>query len=330
MSQNYSSSLSDHRGGPHPNSKSKFQTQLDGFLKQADLQAMVLPGILLIIVFSYFPMYGLVMSFQEYNLGDIPGFSKWVGLLHFQTFFQTPELNLIMRNTFAISFLKLLFCFPAPILLAILFNEVRGITFKKTVQTITYLPHFISWVVVAGLVFDILSVDGGIVNHVLQSLKLIDTPILFMGEPKYFWSIAVITDCWKEIGWNAIIYVAAIASIDPELYDAADIDGATRFRKIWHITLPGIRSTIVILLILSIGSILNSGFEQILLLTNNLQNTLVYETSEILDTYVYRVGIQGMRFSYASAVGLFKSVVNLVFLTVANFSAKSITGESLW
>ena len=300
------------------------------FRSQGELQMMVVPWIILILIFSYIPMYGLVMAFQEYSLGDMVGISDWVGLLHFKTFFNDPNLFKIMRNTFAISLLKLVFAFPIPILLAILLNEVRHEKFKRSIQTISYLPHFISWVVVAGLTFDILSVDGGIINYFLQSLGLIKEPILFIGEPGYFWPIVVLTDLWKEVGWNAIIYIATISSIDPELYEAASIDGAGRFKKIWHITLAGIKPTVVIMLILAVGGILNAGFEQILLLTNNLRNTMVYETSEILDTYVYRMGIVQMRFSYATAAGIFKSLLSVALLTIANKAANKISEQSLW
>ncbi len=310
--------------------KTGFKKHMKQFRSQGELQMMVVPWIILILIFSYIPMYGLVMAFQEYSLGDMVGISDWVGLLHFKTFFNDPNLFKIMRNTFAISLLKLVFAFPIPILLAILLNEVRHEKFKRSIQTISYLPHFISWVVVAGLTFDILSVDGGIINYFLQSLGLIKEPILFIGEPGYFWPIVVLTDLWKEVGWNAIIYIATISSIDPELYEAASIDGAGRFKKIWHITLAGIKPTVVIMLILAVGGILNAGFEQILLLTNNLRNTMVYETSEILDTYVYRMGIVQMRFSYATAAGIFKSLLSVALLTIANKAANKISEQSLW
>lgn len=308
----------------------KFKRNMKVLKSQAELQAMVIPWIILILVFSYIPMYGLIMAFQQYSLGDMVGFSKWVGLKNFKDFFNEPDLWLIMRNTFAISLLKLAVGFPFPIILAILLNEVRHDKFKRTIQTISYLPHFISWVVVAGLAFDILSVDGGIINHTLQALGLIKSPILFTGEPGYFWSIVVATDVWKEIGWSAIIYIAAITSIDQELYEAAAIDGAGRFKKIWHITLSGIKPTIVIMLILAVGGILNAGFEQILLLTNNLRNTMVYDTSEILDTFVYRQGILQMRFSFATAAGVFKSVLSVFLLTIANKAANKISEQGLW
>jgi putative aldouronate transport system permease protein len=310
--------------------RKSIKNHLSEFWEQKDLQMMVFPWIIFLLIFSYVPMYGLIMAFQEYQLGDIPGLSTFVGLQHFQMLFQSPEFLPIMRNTFVISFLKLLLAFPAPIIFAILLNEVSGVKFKRAVQTVSYLPHFVSWVVVAGLAFDFLSSDGGAFNAILQSIGLIDTPITFMAEAKYFWGIVVISDLWKEIGWNAIIYIAAIASIDPELYQAADIDGAGRLRKIWHITLAGIKPTIIILLIITISNLLNAGFEQILLLTNNLTNATIQDVSEIIDTYVYRTGIAQMRYSYATAAGLFKSVVSIALLTIANYVARLLGEESLW
>ena len=310
--------------------KKTIKVHLLEFWEQRDLQLMVVPWILFIVIFCYVPMYGVILAFQNYNMGDLPGVSQWVGVKHFVLFFQSTEFPIIMRNTFAISILKLLICFPVPIILAILLNEVRRMSFKRTIQTISYLPHFVSWVVVAGLTFDFLSIDGGVVNSLLQYLGLIKEPIVFMGEPGYFWGITVLTDLWKELGWNAIIYIAAIASINPELYEAAEIDGAGRFNKIWNITLVGIKPTIIILLILAISNLLNAGFEQILILTNNLNNSSVQDVSEIIETYVYRVGIRDLRYSYATAAGLFKSVFCIVLLTAANYTAKKLGEESLW
>lgn len=218
--------------------KKPVRTHLKELRQQWDLQLMVIPAIILLIIFSYIPMYGLLMAFQKYKLGDIPGFSQWVGLDHFKMLFNSPDFVTIMKNTFGISLLKLAINFPMAIIFALLLNEASGKYFKRTVQTISYLPHFVSMVVVAGLTFDFLSVDGGMLNNVLMNLKVIKEPITFMAEPKYFWNVVVLTDLWKELGWNAIIYIAAMASIDPELYQAADIDGAGRIKKIWHIT-PG-------------------------------------------------------------------------------------------
>lgn len=313
-----------------PGKNRVLKEHLREFRQQKELQLMVVPWIIFILIFSYVPMYGLIMAFQEYRLGDLPGFSSWVGLRHFRMLFESGELPGIIRNTFAISFLKLFICFPAPIIFAILLNEISKGAFKRSVQTVSYLPHFVSWVVVAGLAFDFLSSDGGVLNEFLMNAGLIERPVTFMGEPGYFWMIAVLTDLWKEIGWNAIIYIAAIASIDAELYQAADIDGAGRLKKIWHITLAGIKPTVIILLILTVSNLLSAGFEQILLLTNNLSNTILQEVSEVIDTYVYRTGITQMRYSYATAAGLLKSVLSVALLTVANYTARFLGEESLW
>ena len=298
--------------------------------EQLELQAMVIPFIVLILIFSYIPMYGIIMAFQEYKLGDVIGGSHWVGLKYFKEFFSDSNFWHIMKNTFGISMFKLLLGFPAPIILAILINEVRHTAFKKTVQTISYMPHFISWVVVSGLFFELLSIDGGIVNTILMQLNIIDNPIMFFGDPKYFWGIAVFSDIWKEVGFNSIIFIAAVSAIDAELYEAAEIDGAGRFAKIWHITLACIKPTIIIILILDISNIVNAGFDQIMPLTNNLKNQMILESSEIIDTYVYKMGIQLWRYSYSTAVGVFKAVLSVALLTFANSFSKKIGEDSLW
>lgn len=305
------------------------QQHFKEFAKQWELQLMVIPWILFLAVFAYIPMYGLIMAFQEYDLGDIIGFSRWVGLQHFQMFLQTPELFKIIRNTVVISLLKITAGLSCAIILAVMINEVRFRFFKRFAQTITYLPHFISWVIVSGLVFDFLSISG-VANEILMSLGLIKDPVLFLGKPQYFWAIVVMSDLWKELGWNTILFIAAIASLDPQLYESAEIDGAGRFKKMRHITIAGIKPTIVIVLILLLGNVLNAGFEQILLLTNNMANTLVSDVSEIIDTYVYRMGLQNGRFSYASAVGIIKSVINLFLLVLANKASDRLTQVSLY
>ena len=314
---------------PKRKSRKSFNQHFREFVLQLDLQIMVIPALILLIVFAYFPLYGLVMAFQEFRIGDVIGSSEWVGFEHFRMFFNTPNFWEIMRNTFAISFLKLLFVFPMPILLALVLNEVTSVKFKRFVQTISYLPHFISWVVVAGIALDLMS-PTGLLNSLLMGWNVIDAPIAFMGESQYFWGILVITDIWKGIGWGAIIYIAAISTISPELYEAASIDGAGRMDKIRHITLAGIKPTIIIMLILTVGSILQSSFEQVMLLTNNLGNMMVFDRAEILDTHIFRVGLSNMRYSYATAVGLFRSVVSVALLLIVNFSAKKLFDESLF
>ncbi|ACT03005.1 ABC transporter permease [Paenibacillus sp. JDR-2] len=302
------------------------KSKLVRFLKQWDLQLMVIPALLLIFVFSYIPMYGVLTAFQDYSI--FKGFldSPWAGLKHFEMFFHAPEFERVMRNTIIISVLKLLFGFPAPIILALMLNEVKNMYFKRVVQTVSYLPHFLSWVIVSGFAMSILSVENGSLNILLQSVHLIKEPISFLSIPEYFWTIIVTTGVWKEIGFSSIVYLAAIAGIDPNMYEAASIDGASRFKQIFMITIPTIMPVVIIFLILAIGNLLSAGFEDLLLLG---VNPVLREVSDVLDTYVYRTGITGQRFSYATAVGLFKAVISVGLLTFANLLARR-TGNSLW
>lgn len=303
---------------------------LRGFLRQWDLQTMIWPGFLCLILFSYIPMYGVIIAFKEYDIFTGIGASPWVGLDHFQMFFSSPELSMVMRNTMIISTLKLFLIFPAPIVLALLLNEIRHNGYKRFIQTATYLPHFISWVIVSGLVFSLLSVESGSVNDLLLKLGLIEAPVNWLSMPKYFYTILLSASLWKEIGFSSIVYLAAIAGINPSLYEAAEIDGAGRFRKMFSVTLPSMAPVIIIFLILAIGNLLSAGFEDILTLTNNGKNGTLTQVAEVLDTYVYRVGLSEQRFSFATAVGLFKSVINIVLLVGANTLAKRVGGNSLW
>lgn len=315
------------KGSRAPKRKSTFFKELG---KQFDLQLLVVPSILMILIFSYIPMYGIIMSFQNFQLGDLPGFSKWAGLMQFRYLFKDPNFLTVLRNTVVISSLKLLICFPAPIVLAVMLNEITSLPFKRTVQTISYLPHFISWVVGATLMFDFLSADNGAVNSLLKAVGLIHQNILFFGNQDYFWPIAVTTDLWKELGWNAIIYIAAITSIDSELYEAAEIDGAGRYAKMWHITIASIRPTIVLLFIFTVGNLLNANFDQVMMLTNQMTNAMLRQTADIIDTYVYRMGISQGRFSYAAAAGLFKAVINFGLLLGANYLAGKFGNTALF
>ncbi|MNB84144.1 putative multiple-sugar transport system permease YteP [compost metagenome] len=299
---------------------------LKRFARQWDLQLMVLPALFFILVFSYIPMYGVLMAFQDYNLFKGFGGSPWVGLKHFEMFFAAPEFWTIMRNTIVISLLKLLVGFPAPILLALMLNEVRSRVFKRTVQTISYLPHFLSWVIVSGFVMSMLSTENGSVNMLLQQLNLIKDPINFLSLPEYFWTILVTTGVWKEIGFSSIVYLAAIAGIDPNMHEAASIDGAGKLRQMFSITLPSILPVIMVFLILAIGNLLSAGFEDILLLGSN---PVLRDVGDVLDTYVYRIGIQNNRYSYATAAGLFKSLIGVFLLVGANYAARK-SGNSLW
>jgi putative aldouronate transport system permease protein len=295
-------------------------------MKQWDIQLMVIPALVLIFIFSYIPMYGVLIAFQDYKVGHNFFSNPWVGLKHFESFFHAPELYTVMRNTIVISLLKFAIGFPAPIVLALMLNEVRLMFFKRVVQTITYLPHFMSWVIIGGLVTTMLSVDIGSVNGVLVGLNLVEEPINFFSIPEYFWTILITTNVWKEIGFASIVYLAAIAGVDPHLYEAASMDGASRFKQIYLITLPTIMPVVIIFMILAIGSLLNAGFEDILILA---ANPGLRSVSDVIDTYVYRIGISNFRFSYATAVGLFKAVVSVIMLTIANAIARK-SGNSLW
>lgn len=296
------------------------------FAKQWDIQLMVLPALALIFIFSYIPMYGILMAFQDYNIFKGMGDSPWAGLKHFRMFFESPEFMNVMRNTIVISLLKFLIGFPAPIILALMLNEVQHMFFKRLVQTVSYLPHFLSWVIVSGFVISLLSTDNGSVNILLMKLNLIEEPINFLSLPEYFWTILVTTGVWKEIGFSSIVYLAAVAGVDPHMYEAADMDGASKFRQIFTITLPSIMPVVVIFMILAIGNLLTAGFEDILLLA---KNPVLREVSDVIDTYVYRIGIENSRFSYATAVGLFKAVISVMLLTIANLIARR-SGNSLW
>lgn len=300
------------------------------FAKQWDYQLMILPSIVFILIFSYIPMWGVLLAFKEYNLFEGFTASPWVGMLHFKMFFESPEFWSIVRNTFGISLLKLLIGFPAPIILALMLNEVKNIVFKSVVQTVTYIPHFISWVVVSGLVFSMLTVDNGAVNDVMVKLSLIKEPINWLSIPEYFWGILVSVGVWKEIGFGSIVYLAAIAGIDPALYEAASIDGASKFKQIFTITIPSMAPVITIFLLLGVGNILNAGFEDILLLTKNLNNGILMPYAQTVDTYVYQMGILNQRYSYATAAGLLKSVLSVLLLYIANTISRKLGKASLW
>jgi len=299
-------------------------------LQQWDLQILILPGIIFIFVFMYIPMYGILMAFQHYRLGDMPGFSDWAGLEYFRQLLADPFFPRVVRNTIVMSLLRIGIGFPMPILFALILNEVRIAKFKKPVQTISYLPHFISWVVASALFFDLLDADNGVINNGLLALGLIKDPILFFGRSQYFWAIATVTDIWKTVGWNAIIFIAAITSVDPELYEAAAIDGAGRIKRIWYITLQCILPTIVILFILTIGSLLTSNFDQVYMLTNQMGNSSLMERADVIDTYIMRVGLSNMRYSFAAAAGFFRTIVNFSLLLFANWMANRYGGRGLF
>lgn len=287
---------------------------------------MIWPGIIFLFIFAYIPMYGILIAFKEYNMFLGINASPWVGLKHFQEFFVDPNFLSVLRNTLAINGLGLLIGFPAPIIFALLLNEITSNKFKRVVQTISYLPHFVSWVVFGGLIITILSPSNGIINFILLSTGIISEPISFLTNPNNFWGILVTGEIVKGLGWGAIIYIAAISGVDQEMYEAAKIDGAGRIQKMWYITLPSILGTVVIMFIFAVSAILNTGFEQILV----LQNPLNLTTSETIDTYVYKTGLRQMRYSYSTAVGLAKSIVAIVLLFTANYLSKKITDRGLF
>lgn len=297
------------------------------FWKYRFFHLLVLPGIAYFLVFHYLPMFGLLIAFNDYQgMGGIMGIitAPWVGFRNFINLFQSHFFWRLLRNSVILSGLRLLFGFPAPILFALLLNEVRMRRFQKVIQTITYLPHFISWVVISGLVTMLLGATGP-VNAALGAL-FHTGPIMFLSDPHYFRGVLVSSGIWQSIGWNSIIYFAAIAGVPQEQYEVAIVEGATRAQRVWYVTLPWMRFVIVILLVLSIGSIIESDFEQIF----NLYNPAVYEVSDVFDTYVYRRWTLERDFSYATAVGLFKSVVSFVLVVTANRVAKRLGQEGLW
>lgn len=288
------------------------------------LYLFVLPCIIWLIVFCYVPMTGIVLAFKNYRF-DLGIFgSEWAGLKHFQKFITSPEFWMTIRNTVVISGLKIIICFPAPILLALLLNEVRAAKFKRLVQTLSYLPNFVSWVVVVQLMTVIFTPYGGIFNEIRGLMGL--ESIFVMGEKNAFYPLVIFSDLWKGIGWGSIIYLAAITGVSQELYEAAMIDGANRLKCTWHITLPGIATTIGIMFIMAIGGILNAGYDQILL----LQQPANTEISQILDTYVIQTGIRYGKFEYATAIGVFKSVFSLLLVTTTNYLTKKYAEIGLW
>jgi putative aldouronate transport system permease protein len=295
------------------------------WLSQKYLQAMVIPGVIWMFLFNYIPMGGIIIAFKKYKITKTISEAPWVGLKYFKEFFQDSNFIDIMVNTVGISLLKLFIGFPLPIIFALLLNEIRGSRFKKISQTISYLPHFLSWVVLGGILVTWMSTDG-VINDLLVSVHILKEPVSFLGKPNYFWGLALISDSWKELGWSAIIYLAAIAGVDQQIYEAATVDGATKIQKILYITLPSITGTIAIMLILQIAGLLNSNFDQIMILKNQIN----VSRSQVVDTYVYQVGMINGKYSYATAVGLFKSVIALILLLIANKSSKKLLGRSLY
>ncbi|MCY9656641.1 ABC transporter permease subunit [Paenibacillus chondroitinus] len=312
--------LGDYRENVTVKKKNSF---LRSIKRDSLLYLLLLLPMAYILIFKYAPIYGVLMAFQDYNIFQGISGSEWVGLDVFKFIFEQNSFYRALTNTLVLNFLDLIAGFPAPILLAILLNELRFVRFKKITQTILYLPHFLSWVIIGGMVYLMFS-TGGMANSVLSSLGL--GSIEFLSQKMNWLIMYVAVGVWHSVGWGTIIYLAAIIGINKELYEASDIDGCSRLRKIWHITLPGIKPTIIILLILQIGRMISIGFDRPFV----MGNSLVSEYSDVISTYVYRIGIGSGDFSQATAVGLFQSVVGLIFLVTANFIAKKIGEQGIW
>lgn len=293
------------------------------FNAQKFLYLMILPGFLIVLIFNYFPIYGVLIAFQNFNPKAGIWGSEWIGFTNFINFFNDPMAFRVVKNTLILGIYSLLWSFPAPIILALLFNELKQPGFKKIVQTISYFPYFLSVVIVAGMLRDFASREG-LFNQIRAVLGM--DPILFFLDPKYFRTIFISSGIWQSIGFGTIIYLAAIAGVDPTLYDVASIDGANRLHKIWHITIPHIRPTVTILLIFAISGILGTDFQKVLL----LYHPGIYSVADVIGTYTYRVGLVGGRLEYTAAIGLFNSVVAFILLITANFISRKVSETSLW
>lgn len=285
---------------------------------------MLIPGLLFFLVFCYGPMYGLVIAFQDfYPLKGIAG-SEFVALKHFKALLTNPFFLSVLKNTLIISFLKLLICFPAPIILCLALNEIKHAKFKKFAQSVSYLPHFVSWVVVSGIIIEFLSPTRGPINILLQNLGF--DPVFFVADSQWFRFVLVLSDMWKSIGWGSIVYLAAVTGVDPALYEAASIDGAGRIKKILNVTLPALAPIITVMLIMESGKILNDSFEQVY----NFLTPSTYGVGDVISTFVYRMGIQEMKFSFTTAVDLFKNVISFGLVMLTNFIARKTNDYSLW
>ncbi|MDF2670265.1 MAG: sugar transporter permease [Paenibacillus sp.] len=305
-------------------SNSRLKAILQHIYRDRQLLILFIPCIVFYILFRYGPIYGLIIAFKDYSVYQGILGSEWVGFEHFQRFFDSHDFWLLFRNTFLLGLFTLLWAFPFPILFAVLLNEVRHAKFKKTIQTFSYLPTFLSVVIISSMITDFLSPTHGLVNQVLQWLGF--TPIYFLAAPEWFRTIFISSEIWQHMGFEAIIYLAAIAGIDPTLYEAAKVDGASRFQMIRRITIPSIMPTILILFIIKSGSVFRVGYEKVLL----LYNPMTYEVADVFSTYVYRKGLLETNYSYAAAVGLFESLIALCMLLLTNAISKKAGGRALW
>ncbi|MGY0490607.1 ABC transporter permease [Streptomyces sp. WG-D5] len=311
------------RRGPRKKLPSGRRTWRQALRRDWQLYSLALLPIAFFLVFRYLPMLGNVIAFRRFEPGGSIFGEEWVGLRYVEMFLSDPTFWQVFRNTLWLGGLTLVFCFPLPIVLALLLNEVRRTALKRFVQSVSYLPHFLSIVIVAGITMQMLATDGP-VNHVLGWLG--HDPIRFIQEPEWFRTVYVGSEIWQTAGWGTILYLAALTTIDEDLYEAARIDGANRWQQTWHVTLPGIRPTMITLLILNVGTFMAVGFEKVLL----LYNPLTYQTSDVISTYVYRTGVESSSFSYAAAIGLFEAVIGLVLITTSNQLSRRTVGTSLW
>jgi len=293
-------------------------------IKNKTLYIMLLPVTTYFLIFCYWPMYGVQIAFKNFNAAKGIMGSPWVGFYHFQRFFRSYNFVTLITNTITLNLYNLVASFPAPIILALLLNEVANSKFKRVVQTVTYAPHFLSTVVVTGMLTTLLSPKTGIVNHLIATLG--GERIYFMGEPAWFKHIYVWSGVWQHTGWSAIIYLAALTSVDQQQHEAAIIDGANKVQRIWYINIPAVLPTAIILLILNLGQIMNVGFEKVFL----LQNDLNLKSSDVISTYVYRMGLLGAQYSFSTAVGLFNSVINFILIVVVNYISRKVSEVSLW
>lgn len=303
---------------------SRLRKSLLPYLRNWQLYVLLIPVIAYFVIFEYTPMYGVQIAFKDFIAKKGIWGSPWVGFKHFQRFFDSYFFWTLLKNTLGISLYQLVVGFPVPILLALMINEVRQSKFRKFIQTVTYAPHFLSTVVMVGMIVIFLNPNTGLVNHFLELFGL--KPISFMTEAGWFKTIYVFSGVWQQMGWSSIIYLAALSGIDPQQHEAAKVDGANRLQRIWHVNIPGILPTIVILLILQMGSLMGVGFEKVFL----MQNDLNMDSSDVISTYVYRSGILGAQYSFSAAVGLFNSVVNFILLISVNFISRRLNQTSLW
>lgn len=304
--------------------RGKLGTWVKNAKRYWQIYLLILPALLFVILFSYVPLYGIQIAFKDFNPALGIGGSPWSGLKYFKQFISSPSFWQLIKNTVLLNLYQLLICFPASILFALMLNELGNQKFKRVVQMVTYAPYFISVVAMVGMIHLFLKYDSGVINNLLALLGMERRD--FLTDPKAFRTIYVLSDLWQFTGWNAIIYIAALSSIDPQLIESAKVDGANRLQKIWYIDIPGILGTIVIMLILRMGQMLNIGFDKIFL----LQNDMIMETSDVISTYVYRIGLIGGQYSYTTAIGVFNSIINFIILVVVNQIAKRANGTGIW